>query len=646
MWELTTSTGSSVTYSIGNEVSQVLLAHVTSIAIQKDSSAFWQTFSATAQGSTITYSILDGVTGSVIIPSIIPGGSLSSVTASSIRLMVTFSRNNPSTTPQLDYWSVTWLTNSPPSQPSNPSPSDGATNVGINADLSWSVCTDPDGDPVTYDIYFGTSSSPPMVCADNTTCTYDPGTMGGGVTYYWKIIAKDNKGASTPGLLWSFTTWINHPPSQPSYPTPAHGATNVDINPVLYWSVCTDPDGDPVTYDVYFGINSDPPLFASGLTNNYSALEDLSFNQLYYWKIVAKDTNGASNSSPVWNFTTRINHPPYEPDEIYPPDGATGVDIDADLSWTGGDPDPGDTVKYDIYFGTSTPPMKVASDYEETTYNPGQLQFGKIYYWQIYAEDGYGGWNLSPIWSFTTRENGLPYPPTDPVPPDGAIDVEIDTVLSWSCDGDPDGDTVTYDLYLDIKDPPTNLFASGLTTKSYEVNDMSYETKYYWKIVVKDEHQGQTEGEVWEFTTIKGTVNEPPRTPRIKPFLILIKPNKEYSFTVSATEPEGENVFYRINWGDETTTDWVGPYPPGEEQTFTHTWTITTPFTPIVISVSAKDTNGNKCKTDGFAGGLLPRNIQKSGILLKIIHYFQEHHPLLNLLKKILTCHPILNRLS
>ena len=646
IWELTTSTGASVTYSIGNEINQVLLAHVTSIAIQKDSSNFWETFNAIAQGSTITYSILDGVTGSVIIPSITPGGSLSGVTASSIRLMATFSRNNPSTTPQLDYWSVTWISNNPPNQPTCVSPADGATDVDVNADLSWS-CTDPDSDPLTYDVYFGTSSSPPLVSTGQSASSYDPGTMIGGVKYYWKIVAWDNHGASTSGPVWNFTTWINYPPNQPTCVSPADGATDVDVNADLSWS-CTDPDGDSLTYDVYFGVSSSPPMVSPNQNANSYDPGPLAFQQKYYWYIVARDVHGATNSSPTWNFTTRGNDPPYEPNTPAPSDGATNVDIDTNLHWHGGDPNSGDTVTYDIYFGTSTPPPLYASDYADTTYDPGQMQFGKTYYWQINATDNYGASVTGPIWSFTTKENGKPYPPTNPFPSVGATDVENNTILSWSCDGDPDsGDTVTYDLYLDTNDPPTNLFAPGINTKSYEVKDMSPSTKYYWKIVVKDNHGAETEGDVWYFTTKQGEVNEPPSTPIITPRFTLIKPNKEYQFTISATEPEGEDVFYRISWGDDTTTDWLGPYPQGEKQTFAHTWTITKPWSPIVITVSAKDPNGNKCVKDGVSGGLLPRNMQsKGGILLKLIQYLQEHHPILNLLKKIIMLHPILNRLS
>ena len=50
------------------------------------------------------------------------------------------------------------VSNSPPNTPSVISPSNGGVGIGINADLIWSG-GDPDGDPVTYDIYIGEDSS-------------------------------------------------------------------------------------------------------------------------------------------------------------------------------------------------------------------------------------------------------------------------------------------------------------------------------------------------------------------------------------------------------------------------------------------------------------------------------------------------------
>lgn len=46
-----------------------------------------------------------------------------------------------------------------------------------------------------------------------------------------------------------------------------------------------------------------------------------------------------------------------------------------DLSWTAGDLDVGDTVTYDVYFGTSTSPPLVSNDQSGRTYDPGTLNY-------------------------------------------------------------------------------------------------------------------------------------------------------------------------------------------------------------------------------------------------------------------------------
>jgi len=82
------------------------------------------------------------------------------------------------------------------------------------------------------------------------------------------------------------------------------------------------------------------------------------------------------------------------------------------MSWTGGDPNPGDTVTYDVYFGTNQNNLDLVSrDQASTTYNPGTLEFEKTYYWKITAEDNHGATTEGPKWHFTTEEwdcNNLP----------------------------------------------------------------------------------------------------------------------------------------------------------------------------------------------------------------------------------------------
>ncbi|MBE0640024.1 MAG: hypothetical protein IH598_16015 [Bacteroidales bacterium] len=101
--------------------------------------------------------------------------------------------------------SVGSILNQPPLPPSNPSPETGSINQPINITLTWS-CSDPEGDPLTYDVYFGTDDNPPLAVAGISTQTYTTVTLQYSTPYYWKIVAHDDQGNTTEGDVWSFTT--------------------------------------------------------------------------------------------------------------------------------------------------------------------------------------------------------------------------------------------------------------------------------------------------------------------------------------------------------------------------------------------------------------------------------------------------------
>jgi len=95
--------------------------------------------------------------------------------------------------------------NHPPNKPSNPTPSNNSVDRHVDVSLSWQ-CSDPDGDPVTYDVYFGTSMTPQKVTANQSGTIYDPGTLAFITTYYWYIVAWDDEGACNNSDFWTFTT--------------------------------------------------------------------------------------------------------------------------------------------------------------------------------------------------------------------------------------------------------------------------------------------------------------------------------------------------------------------------------------------------------------------------------------------------------
>ncbi len=195
----------------------------------------------------------------------------------------------------------------------------------------------------------------------------------------------------------------NTPPNIPNTPNPANGVIDIGIDADISWAG-GDPDPwDTVTYDVYFGINPTPGLVATGLPAESYEPGTLDYETDYYWKIVSRDSEGETREGPVWSFRTESeNKPPFVPSNPAPENGAMDTFFDITLSWADGDPNPGDTVTYDVYFGTETNPPLLETDWATTSYAPATLQQGKAYYWKIVSRDSQGLTSEGPVWSFTT----------------------------------------------------------------------------------------------------------------------------------------------------------------------------------------------------------------------------------------------------
>ena len=281
------------------------------------------------------------------------------------------------------------------------------------------------------------------------------------------------------------------------------------------------------------------------------------------------------------------NRPPNTPSIPNPTNGATNVQLNPTLSWQGNDPDWFDDVYYDVYFEKDdvTPDVLVSDDQTGLTYIPGTLDMESTYYWQIVAHDEYGLIATGPIWQFTTRGNDPPNTPKNPNPANGTTNVPINKVLSWT-GGDPDGDTVKYSVYFGTTNPPSKVTTNQSST-SYNPGTMSANATYYWKIVAWDSFAASTIGPLWHFTTAVAT-NNAPNTPT------LTGPPKgkvgvEYTYNVTGTDSDLDQVSYYVDWGDSTNTGWLGPYASGYNLSVDHTWTTKGSYT---IKAKVRDEHG------------------------------------------------------
>lgn len=93
-----------------------------------------------------------------------------------------------------------------------------------------------------------------------------------------------------------------------------------------------------------------------------------------------------------------------------------------------------------------------------------------------------------------TTEKTVPH---SPKPENNSIDQSLTITLEWTAEN-----VSKFDLYFDVVNPPQNLLAGDTTTNKVAVQNLDYNTKYFWRAVSKFDDGTKAEGPVWNFTTM------------------------------------------------------------------------------------------------------------------------------------------------
>ncbi|KPL08293.1 hypothetical protein AMJ86_01235 [bacterium SM23_57] len=106
-----------------------------------------------------------------------------------------------------DVWSFTT-----PGAVGSPSPAYDATDVGLNAVLSWT----PSTSAASHQVYFGMDKETVRTAGPGSpedkgskalgAESYDPGLLDAKMTYYWRVDEVDAQGNTAKGPIWIFTT--------------------------------------------------------------------------------------------------------------------------------------------------------------------------------------------------------------------------------------------------------------------------------------------------------------------------------------------------------------------------------------------------------------------------------------------------------
>ena len=343
------------------------------------------------------------------------------------------------------------MTTSDPTSAPNPavlvSPGNGAWAM-IGDILSWNS---GGGFPSSYDVYFGTSSTPPLVSDNQTTTTYTP-TLTAGNTYYWKVVPANAFGEASDCPTWSFKTptatqlaesfentsfppagWANPGTWSRSTSYAKHGTASANkygststqyilstpkvtitgTSTLDLWTLCSTITG---TLQI---------VYSPDRTTWTQIGSNITHAATYTWYNTVVDLSSLAGNNYYLGIRTGLQSASYYVDLVIgpeitpeapgaptlstPADLATNVNVLTTFSWTapttGGVP-----TGYKLYCDTNNPPTTLKADLNALTYTlTTPLAYNTTYYWTVLAYNGTGNGPTATVRSFTTRTDPTIY---------------------------------------------------------------------------------------------------------------------------------------------------------------------------------------------------------------------------------------------
>ena len=341
---------------------------------------------------------------------------------------------------------------------------------------------------------------------------------------------------------------------------PANGANIAPTFQYLEWEAGEGPEPDG--YKVYLDeVNPPQDMVYDGTDLNF-VVTNLEYDKEYYWKVVPYNDQGEAVDVPVWHFTTYNLITIWEEGfittgvdtiwEVYNHSGADyewffpGVRAEIYTPFSKEEQTPvWSTLKspvidcsgyenvrlfvnhelwhymeYENYYGSIEISVDDQNWIEVVRYE-GQLVENKDFGWGLpYHEFDVSSWvddqsavrvrlefnsngDLDLEWLIdkigfkaTTIEMG---PPSLLSPSDGAIHQPLDITLQWQQGDGPEPEG--YRLHVEENYPPQTIVYDGTDTEFF-MQDLEYETTYYWKVVPYIGDEEVADVSVWSFTTV------------------------------------------------------------------------------------------------------------------------------------------------
>jgi len=344
-----------------------------------------------------------------------------------------------------------------------------------------------------------------------------------GRQYHINVAVKDAAGNKT-----LYTTRNTGAQADTTAPVPggsgALSFSNVGVSSVtVNWQKATDnySTGDLISYAVYYSTSNNIGTAANAAANGTRALNftadisshtinDLVPDTTYYFNVVAQDEFAVKAAYVSSSTSTQA-------DTSAPSPGVLSVSAlnltQISVSWTAATDNYSTSlnISYAVYYSTSDNISTVADaetngtlirDYANTprTYQLTGLVPDTTYYFNVVAKDEYGNKvAYSAISQKTIADTSAPVPGNSGIISAVAVS-ETEIEVSWTAatDNYSTGSNVTYAVYRStsnnistVANAETNgtlIMGYTANTTTYSATGLSYNTQYYFNVIVKDQY--------------------------------------------------------------------------------------------------------------------------------------------------------------
>ncbi|GGD41212.1 hypothetical protein [Muriicola marianensis] len=171
----------------------------------------------------------------------------------------------------------------------------------------------------------------------------------------------------------------------------------------LQWNASANTD----RYELHIShlINGSKDIYT---TENVNFTARIERGVPYSWYVVSlADGSNATATSDTWSFYNAgdaiTSYVPFPAEALNPLPGASLSGMSSvNLTWQAADLDD-DIVEYDVYFGSSKPPVMFEQDLSTASLTSVPVTSGTTYFWKIVTRDAIGNESDSEVFSFSVN---------------------------------------------------------------------------------------------------------------------------------------------------------------------------------------------------------------------------------------------------